>query len=687
MNMLRDDSLNFDRVEAAYAKLCKELFARQNEDGFWTGKLSNSALSTATAISALSVQQEAVPSLTSESQALIDRGCDFLQAAQNEDGGFGDTDRSYSNIATTYLAIAAWHLADKQSKFSTELNRAWQYIEQAGAWDGLRKRYGKDKTFVVPILSNCALAGLVHWDQVPALPFEAAALPQSWYRFAKMPVVSYAIPALVAIGQARFFHAPPKNPIIRLIRKMVVHRTRQALRSMQPQSGGYLEATPLTSFVLMNLASIGQAESQVAMECRKFLIDSVQADGSWPIDTNLATWVTSLAIHGLARRGPLTASTASLSPGVNEPEALADPKSMKSASASGSATSKTASELVGRFSSSDLIGEKTIDWLLNCQHQMRHPFTGAEPGGWGWTNLSGAVPDSDDTPAALIALREWLESQPDTISNDLQLRIQAAVSQGVQWLLKLQNRDGGWPTFCRGWGQLPFDRSGADLTAHAIRALICWRPEMKTQSRTIERAIQRGIGFIIRQQRSDGSWLPLWFGNQDQEDDENPYYGTGKVLLALGEIGNSQASHSFCTDRVWNAVKAGMQFLLNSQNNDGGWGGGSSVAYPSQADPCSSTIEETSVVIEAMTQWSNAMEAKDGEKTVESSLLRNVNWLVERIENDDCRTSQPIGFYFAKLWYHEELYPYVFAAAALKSLKTMDRSSNRASHDSEHLPV
>ena len=22
------------------------------------------------------------------------------------------------------------------------------------------------------------------------------------------------------------------------------------------------------------------------------------------------------------------------------------------------------------------------------------------------------------------------------------------------WLLKLQNRDGGWPTFCRGWGKL-----------------------------------------------------------------------------------------------------------------------------------------------------------------------------------------------------------------------------------------
>ncbi|MEZ6078622.1 MAG: hypothetical protein R3C56_24000 [Pirellulaceae bacterium] len=43
-------------------------------------------------------------------------------------------------------------------------------------------------------------------------------------------------------------------------------------------------------------------------------------------------------------------------------------------------------------------------WLLACQHRRRHAFTGANPGGWGWTDLSGAVPDADDTPAALLAL-------------------------------------------------------------------------------------------------------------------------------------------------------------------------------------------------------------------------------------------------------------------------------------------
>ena len=38
-------------------------------------------------------------------------GLDYLAAHQNPDGGWGDTDRSYSNIATTMLVRAAFHLA------------------------------------------------------------------------------------------------------------------------------------------------------------------------------------------------------------------------------------------------------------------------------------------------------------------------------------------------------------------------------------------------------------------------------------------------------------------------------------------------------------------------------------------------------------------------------------------------
>ena len=74
---------------------------------------------------------------------------------------------------------------------------------------------------------------------------------------------------------------------------------------------------------------------------------------------------------------------------------------------------------------------------------------------------------------------------------------EAAARAGVQWLLQLQNRDGGWPTFCRGWGKLPFDRSGTDLTAHALRALYQWRSLAPDR---IQRATKRGLKFLEQQQ-------------------------------------------------------------------------------------------------------------------------------------------------------------------------------------------
>jgi squalene cyclase len=94
------------------------------------------------------------------------------------------------------------------------------------------------------------------------------------------------------------------------------------------------------------------------------------------------------------------------------------------------------------------------------------------------------------------------------------------------------------PPFAKGWGALPFDRSSPDLTAHTLRAWRAWRQEMPAaiQSR-IDRGTEHGIAFLLREQRGDGSWRPLWFGNQHRRDDEdNPTYGTAKVLLALGEI-------------------------------------------------------------------------------------------------------------------------------------------------------
>ncbi|WP_231846433.1 prenyltransferase/squalene oxidase repeat-containing protein [Rhodopirellula baltica] len=630
-----------------------ELLAQRTKDGHWTGELSASALSTATAISAMSAAVRSGKLAGADKAALLEQiqsGRRWLADQQNDDGGFGDTDRSHSNIATSYLVLAAWTLSDQVTGETTDANaisRLRNWIQLAGELDGLRRRYGKDKTFVVPILTNMAIAGLVPWKKVSALPFEAAVVPQSMYRFVGMPVVSYAVPALVAIGQVKFLEGGGCLPPWSLVRRAAIEPSMKVLRSMQPSSGGYLEATPLTAFVVMSLSASGRADHEVTQNGLRFLRDSMLPDGSWPIDTNLANWATSLATTALTM----------------------DPDDDRS------------------WSTNEL-----IQWQRGCQYQERHPFTGADPGGWGWTDLTGSVPDADDTPGAIISLRMQATTRPDPLCDDYSrdwpasdssgsvsanaLDTWKACDRGVDWLLGLQNRDGGWPTFCRGWGKLPFDRSSNDLTAHALRAIACL-PKRESAKRS--RAVQRGLRFLRKNQQADGSWLPLWFGNQDRPEEDNPIYGTSRVLVdvspALGH----------------DAISRGLYYLINSQNSDGGWGGGESVRETfGLPEGFISSVEETALAVEALVSWWGRIPGNEGGQAAENdipdgspwdasmrsalraAILSGTRWLIDAVQRERHQVAWPIGFYFAKLWYYERLYPLVYTTAALGRVMQRD---------------
>ncbi len=299
-----------ERLAAAYQAALNALLAERTPQGHWVGELSTSALSTATAVSALALVQNATTAHGSF-DPLILGGLNWLAAHQNADGGWGDTIKSLSNISTTMLCRAAFHLTGAGSSHEDTLRRCEDWLHAHYGQtpeelaEAIRARYGKDRTFSVPILMTSALAGLVSWREVPSLPFELACFPQSWFRFLRIPVVSYALPALIAIGQAVYHHQPPWNPLTRLVRRMAIDKSLRVLQTIQPSSGGFLEAAPLTSFVTMGLASIGAADHPVVSKCVEFLVNSARPDGSWPIDTNLATWVTTLSINALAAAGEL----------------------------------------------------------------------------------------------------------------------------------------------------------------------------------------------------------------------------------------------------------------------------------------------------------------------------------------------------------------------------------------------
>ena len=584
-------------LENAYRIALAALLAERHPDGYWVGELSTSALSTAVAVSALALVQKATAAHGSFTP-LIDGGIAWLAAHQNADGGWGDTVKSFSNISTTMLCHAAFHLTGASGRHADCLAKTTTWLAArhgktpAELAEAVRARYGKDRTFSVPILMTSALAGLVDWKEVPSLPFELACFPQSWYRFLQIPVVSYALPALIAIGQAVYHHRPPWNPVARIARRLAVNKSLRVLEAIQPSNGGFLEATPLTAFVTLALASIGRAEHPVVGKAVDFLAKSVRPDGGWPIDTNLSTWVTTLSVNALAAAGDL--------------------------------------EKLGKRS-------ELSDWLLAQQYKERHPYTGSDPGAWAWTPLPGGVPDADDTPGAIIALgnvldpRVWVKYGP--VTDPWPSRGKAFL-----WLLRLQNRDGGWPTFCRGWGALPFDRSGTDLTAHVLRALWRWSAsDHGLFEHLYGRSASRAFAFLARTQRPDGSWLPLWFGCQHAPDDENPTYGTARVLAAYRDLAMMDKE----------PARRGVQWLLAARNADGGWGG---------APRTPSTVEETALAVEVLL---------DAGPDAGTAVNNGLAWLVQRVESGGLHDPTPIGFYFAKLWYFERLYPIIFSVAAL----------------------
>ncbi len=528
------------------------ILSHRREDGFIEGHLSSSAVSTAVACVALD--------LYGGLDNAVSEGRQWLLAHCNSDGLYGDSPESPANLTATFLAYSALRNshADNVRAAEAYLIKTFGGLTFESVKAGLLREYGKDLTFSVPLLSLATASGFfpdaAHaWRNMPNFPFEAAILPESWFKFLNLPVVSYAIPALICVGLAQLKHRPNK------LRALAVKKALRVLTGKQPEDGGFLEAAPLTGFCVICLCSAGLREHPVARRAVRFLTETQRADGSWPIDRDLRLWTTSLALEVLA--SSLTAEEKSL--------------------------------------------YRTR--LLAAQTKTEHPFTRSAPGGWAWTTYPGGVPDADDTSAALIALHALGKEASE------------AVCHGIEWLLNLQNSDGGIPTFCKGWGKLPFDRSCPDISAHAYKAFSLYENELPpTLKRRVVRAKKRIVRYLQRVQRPDGSFVPLWFGDQTNPSKEAPEYGSAVVL-----------SHLNGEDLPF--LEKTRAYLRSVRGPDGMW---------------------KTVCVSARCAVALNLDGA---------------FLKPYADHPESLPLEPIGLYFAHLWYSEELYASVFLAKAVRS--------------------
>lgn len=589
-------------TDMKYDDLVSQLLNCRNEQGFWTGSLSTSALSTSVAIVALKISGER------KDQPLIKSGLDWLRKNINDDGSFGDTKESPGNISTTLLCYASISYCGTEDETNEILSKIRSWLGSKGislssdtVTYSILRHYGNDYTFSLPIIAMLNLCGLIPDKElriVPVLPFELTLLPSSLYRFFNLKVVSYALPALIGVGI--YLHRHNRKAVLGRVslRDSLIPRAIKKLDSLVPASGGFLEAIPLTSFVIMCLVACEYKDNKTVEKGLRFVRAQQRADGGWPIDTDLSTWVTTLSIKALGN------------------------------------------DIYSRFDETAIT--KLRDHLLSLQYKTTHPFNGAEAGGWGWTSYSGSVPDADDTPGAILALLELYTGRQEE---------RTALSNGCRWLTRLQNSDGGFPTFCRGWGRLPFDKSCADLTGHAVLALLktLYIPENELPgglTSNIRKSISAGLSYLEKNQRSDGSWIPLWFGNQKSNDMTNPVYGTAKVNIYLTDCLSITGLPDEYRQPITAMSEKASVFLASQQNIDGSWGGKKGI---------DGTIEETALAVSALAHSNKQL------------CINGLSWL----EKQDSLKPSPIGLYFALLWYDEEMYPLVYYVEALRRCQSV----------------
>ncbi|MGA8557169.1 MAG: squalene--hopene cyclase, partial [Candidatus Acidiferrales bacterium] len=182
--------------------------------------------------------------------------------------------------------------------------------------------------------------------------------------------------------------------------------------------------------------------------------------------------------------------------------------------------------------------------------QVKNPD--APPGGWAFEFKNDYYPDVDDTAFVLMALGRVADPDAD--------KLRRSMRRGLDWLLSMQNEDGGWGAFdhennLQFLNHIPFadhnamlDPSTADVTARAVECLgqMGWDANHPI--------LQRARAFIRHQQAADGSWFGRWGVNY--------IYGSSGVLRALETLGLSTGAD----------CQTAAKWLRSVQNPDGGFG-------------------------------------------------------------------------------------------------------------------
>jgi squalene-hopene/tetraprenyl-beta-curcumene cyclase len=529
-----------ERLEKAIERGANHLLSLQAEEGYWQGELEADSTLESDYIYYLHVLGKADPER-------IAKLANYVRQRQLPDGGWSIYPGGPSELNATCKAYFALKLAG-DSPYAPNLVRAREMVHRLG---GLEHSNSYVRFYL-------ALVGAVSWDLVPSIPPELMLIPH-WFIFNIYEMSSWTrgiVIPMAILSSLRPNWRLPEHAHVDELFKDPEHKTAALDWSDQLLSWKNVFLAVDRGFKLYEKFPWKPFRQRAIREAKEWMLNHIErTEGLAAIYPAMMNSIFALMALGHGPEDPLTlreikefcrfeiedAETIRMQPCVSP---VWD-----------TCIAMVALEEAGLPPDHPAL-VRAADWILSKQvlgpgdWQVKNKD--AEPGGWAFEFRNDFYPDVDDTAFVLMALQRVKYPEP--------ARMEAAMRRGIQWLLSMQNRDGGWGAFDRDNDRkflcnIPFadhnamiDPSTADVTARVVECLgrYGWPAEHPV--------IQRAVKFLLQDQCKDGSWFGRWGVNY--------IYGTSGVLRALETV--SLATREFC--------KRAVNWLHNVQKVDGSFG-------------------------------------------------------------------------------------------------------------------
>ena len=527
-------------LEQAIENGANHLLSLQAEEGYWLGELEADTTLESDYIYYLFLLGKADP-------VRIEKLANYVRRSQLPDGGWNIFPGGPSDLNATCKAYFALKLAGDDAN-SPHLTQARETIHRLG---GLEHTNSYVRFYL-------ALIGAVGWDMVPAIPPELCLLP-SWFSLNIYEMSSWTrgivIPMAILAALRPDWRLPERARVDELFNDPS-HKTAAFDWSEQLISWRNVFLAIDRALKFYEKLPWKPLRNRALREAKEWMLQHIQrSEGLAAIYPAMMNSIFALMALGHGPDDPITAREIREFSRFEIEEGDTIRMQPCVSPVWDTCIAMVALEEAGLPADHPAL-VKAADWILSKQvlggGDWQFKNKDAAPGGWAFEFRNDFYPDVDDTAFVLMALQRVKYPDPE--------RMDRSVRLGIQWLLSMQNKDGGWGAFDRDNDRqllcnIPFadhnamiDPSTADVTARVVECLgrFGWPAEHSV--------IQRAVKFLLKDQCEDGSWFGRWGVNY--------VYGSSGVLRALETV--SLTAKEFC--------QRGVSWLRAVQKADGSFG-------------------------------------------------------------------------------------------------------------------